>query len=330
MRNSPLLTLNCHEAWVHQLEHLHRPLHVIDGLAGRYTAQWDRNVRPVPRGATLLRLDEALASKVAYGCIIAHGVSDLLDVKTIDAPRVLVLHGTLDGRMAQEGLLERPDVRQLERYTEQLGIHVVAVSALKGSSWGIPHEVIPFGADPAAYGPWSGHLACGLRIANQIRVKSAVLYWPFHEAAFAGIPVRLVGHNPDMPDVLPSRSWGDLKQILASHRFFVHTADPRLEDGYNMATFEAMAAGLPILSNRHPSSPIEHGVNGFASDDPEEVNAFARLLLEDRELAGKMGAAARETIRRRFDVRLFAERFDGAIEVARQKWRGLPGARSAR
>ena len=58
--------------------------------------------------------------------------------------------------------------------------------------------------------------------------------------------VRLVGFNPDMPNVIPSRDWTDLKSILSSHRFFIHTAHPELEDGYNNATLEAMSAGLPL------------------------------------------------------------------------------------
>lgn len=322
-----LLTLNCHEAWVHQLEYLARPLHIIDGLSGRYTKQWDRNVRPLPEGARLIGLDEARAARAPYQCIIAHSVSDLLDIKTIAAPRILVLHGTLDGRMEQEGLRERPEkfVRSIERYCGQLGIHVVAVSELKRRSWGIAHEVISSGADPDRYPEWNGHLAMGLRIANQISARARVLLWDFHEAAFAGIPLRIIGHNPDLPGIAPSQSWDDLKQSLSSHRFYVHTAEPALEDGYNMAMLEAMAAGLPVLSNRHASSPVEHGINGFVSDRPLELAGFARLLLSDRELARKMGAAARETIQRSFHTRIFAARFAGAIAAAQASWRGLPG-----
>ena len=70
------------------------------------------------------------------------------------------------------------------------------------------------------------------------------------------MPVRFVGHNPDMPGVQAAESWDELKAILAAHRFYIHTAHPDYEDGYNMATLEAMAAGLPVLGNRHPTSPV--------------------------------------------------------------------------
>ncbi|HKQ68352.1 MAG TPA: glycosyltransferase, partial [Polyangiaceae bacterium] len=133
--------------------------------------------------------------------------------------------------------------------------------------------------------------------------------------------VDIVGVNPDMPGVGPSESWDDLKARLRVHRFYVHTADPTLEDGYNMAMFEAMAAGLPVLGNRHPTSPVEHGVTGFLSDDPAELRRYAEALLVDRELAGRMGARARESLRGRFSIDVFVGGFRRSIEAAEGKWK---------
>jgi hypothetical protein len=87
-----------------------------------------------------------------------------------------------------------------------------------------------------------------------------------------------------------------------------------------MATLEAMAAGLPVLGNRHPSSPVEHGVSGFLSDEPEELNSYARLLIRDKDLAGRMGAAARRSVIERFSIQRFATRFKKSIETAKAKW----------
>lgn len=326
--DGPLLTVNCHEAWVHQLGALPGRVDIVDGLPGRYTPHWDENVRPVPKNGRLIQLTEALQPGTRYRCAIAHNVSDLLALKTLDAPRLLVLHTTIEGRLDQEKNAAEPELflERVKRYVDALRIHVVAVSQLKARSWGIFHEVIPFGADPDAYLPWSGHVVAGIRIANQVRAKARILRWDLHERAFAGLPVRLVGFNPDMAGVAPSRSWSHLKELLAAHRFYVHTADPAMEDGYNMATFEAMAAGLPVIGNCHPSSPVVHGESGFLTDDPEELAGHARRLLADRELARTLGEAARRTVRERFSVARFAAAFAGAIEAARKKWRGLPAA----
>ena len=123
------------------------------------------------------------------------------------------------------------------------------------------------------------------------------------------LPVRLAGHNPGMPGVAASDNWQHLKTILQSHRFYLHTAAPKLEDGYNMASLEAMAAGLLVLGNRHLSSPVKHGVSGFLSDDPDELHKYARMLLEYRNRAALMGQEARKTLMQHFSMSRFKKAF---------------------
>jgi len=132
--------------------------------------------------------------------------------------------------------------------------------------------------------------------------------------------MTLVGRNDDMPGVEPAHDWTELKQILSRHRFFVHTADPNLEDGYNMATLEAMAAGLPVVGNQHPSSPVEHGISGFLSNDPAELHGYAMRLLDDQNLAARMGRAAQKAITEKFAPATFKAGLVRAIETARRKW----------
>jgi len=206
---------------------------------------------------------------------------------------------------------------------------VVAVSSLKGRSWGFANDIVPFSADAGDDLPWQGDLARGLRVSNHILRRPKILLWEFHQQAFGGLPVTLVGHNPALPDVHPAGSWAELQRIFRRHRFYIHTADPCLEDGYNMATLEAMAAGLPVLGNRHPTSPVEHGVSGFLSDDPAELRGYARRLLEDRALAAQMGAAARECVARRFSRAHFRTGFCRSIETAQRQWLASQNAAAA-
>jgi len=165
-----------------------------------------------------------------------------------------------------------------------------------------------------------GQIAMGLRISNFIYSRKKILLWDLHEKAFDGVPVRLVGHNPNMPGVAAANDWNDLKKMPQSYRFYVHTAAPELEDGYNTASLEAMAAGMPVLGNRHPGSPVEHGISGFLSDDPDELRKYAGILLENRDLAVKMGRQARKTVIERFSMSRFKEGFLISIETARRKW----------
>lgn len=322
-----LLVFNCHEAWVHQLAALDCELDIIVGLAGHHHSGWDARMRPVPPRARLIPLAEAQATGAArdapWDCIVAHNVTDLMDCKTIAGPRIFVMHTTLEWRQSNEGDATPLDEmrRTVKQYLKAVGAQAVAISPFKAKSWGGGADVVPNGVDPDAYLPHTGEAAAGLRVANQITLKRACYDWDFHERAFAGLPLRIVGHNPDIEGAETAADWDDLKAILRDHRFFVHTADPRYEDGFNMAMAEAMAAGLPVLGNRHPTSPISHGEDGFLSDDPEELHGYAERLLADRDLANEMGAKARETAAKRFPLSRFRAGFQRAIRAARQKWK---------
>ena len=320
-RADRLLVFNCHEAWVYQLGRLDRQMDVIVALSGRYKQTWDEQMRPVPPNARIVTLDEVLASNEPYYCIIAHNISDLLDVKRLAGPRLVVIHSTLEGRAREEKSQLPPEKlsEMLGRYLALTGGHAVACSRLKGTSWGLAEDIVPFAVDADDYRPHVGDIAAGLRISNHIKDRKHILMWEFHEAAFAGLPVRLVGHNPALPDVNAAESWDDLKRILSRHRFYIHTARADCEDGYNMATLEAMAAGLPVLGNCHPTSPIVDGVSGYLSDDPAELHRRAEHLLADPDLAAEMGRAARQRVIEKFPLAAFSRDFANSIETARQK-----------
>ncbi|MHC4212607.1 MAG: glycosyltransferase [Planctomycetota bacterium] len=316
-----LLVFNCHEAWVYQLGYLGYKLDIVIGLTGRYEHGWDSRMRPIPQNSKLITLDEALNNRVPYYCIITHNVTDLLDAKLRSEPKIMVLHLPIEARIVEEqSTVSRKEMLDaLGHYIDLLGCHVVAVSPFKGQSWGFTEDVVVFGIDVDSYPDYSGEKSCGLRISNFIEGRQQFLLWDFHQQAFSGLPVKIVGHNPGMCEVSASKDWIELKQTMQSHRFYIHTADPELEDGFNMATIEAMAAGMPVLGNRHPTSPVKHGVSGFLSDDPAALRKYAKILLEDRELAAKMGEQARKTVIERFDPDVFKGSFLRSIERAREK-----------
>jgi len=318
-----LLVFNCHEAWVHQLEGIGYELDIVVGLPGRVVSTWDEQMRPIPSGARLISLEEALAARAPYAVAVVHSVTDLLDIKLLDCPKIIVLHGTLEGRIFdREAAEDAPQLAAtLKQFLGLTSVRAVAVSSLKARSWGVADEILPFGVEPEAYLAHTGELARGIRISNQFNRRRDILLADLHEGAFSGLPMTLVGHNPDIAGSGPAQNWMHLKQQLSSHRFYVHTADPKLEDGYNMASLEAMASGLPVLGNVHPSSPIVHGKSGFVSDDPAELRRYAEQLLSDPELAARLGAEARRVVSSRFHVRAFRAGFRQAIANAQKRYR---------
>jgi len=312
-----VLTFDSHEGYLYDLARTGYPMDVVVDLPGHHFEGWDTRMRPVPENLRLTTMAEAAHRR--YDCLIAHGITDLVASKAMRAKsRVLVLHSSLDGRLAQEG--SRVTAAQMRamlgRYLRQVGARLVSPSEMKRKSWGLPARVIPFGMDLSVYGRAERTRAEGLRVANLVHQKARYLRWELHRAAFEDVPLRLVGVNEDMPGVQPATSYAELRELYATHRFYVHTAHVGLEDGYNMACLEAMASGMPQLASVHPSSPVVDGVSGYVSDDPKALRDAALRLLADEALARTMGDAARQTVAERFPITAFVDAWRDEIECA--------------
>lgn len=313
-----ILTLNSHEAAVFLLSKLGYPMDVVDFLPGRYTRSWDKRIRPIPPNVQIITLEEAHRRK--YDIAIAHSITDLLDIKNIDAPKILRINVSLTGYICQEGNRVNPDVvrQALKIYLKKTKTTVVSTSVMKAKTWGIENcIVIPNFVDTDFFNGYTGEIPSGLRVANQLTNKSKILNIEFFVKMIEGIPFKITGHNPDLPGVKPASSIYELRELYRKYRFYVHTARYDFEDGFNNASLEAMATGMPILCNEHPTSPIIDGVNGFTSSDPYELKQKALALLNNLELAKKLGENAREYVKEYFSFVRFKAGWEKAFETAR-------------
>jgi glycosyltransferase involved in cell wall biosynthesis len=81
---------------------------------------------------------------------------------------------------------------------------------------------------------------------------------------------------------------------------------PSYAEGLPMSLLEAMAAGLPIVATDVGGIPdlVTDGVNGFlfTPGDTATLQVLLRRLLHDPGLGRRIAAAARETVRLRFDA----------------------------
>jgi glycosyltransferase involved in cell wall biosynthesis len=90
--------------------------------------------------------------------------------------------------------------------------------------------------------------------------------------------------------------------------FAQHSVIPSYGDaeGTPVAVLEAGAAGLPVVATRHAGIPdvVIHGETGFLVEerDVDEMSAFMSRLLNDADLARRMGEDARRRIRAHFSL----------------------------
>jgi glycosyltransferase involved in cell wall biosynthesis len=101
--------------------------------------------------------------------------------------------------------------------------------------------------------------------------------------------------------------------ILAHSTAFVF---PSEIDSFGYAVLEAMAMGVPIVALRAGAMPeiIEDGVSGFLVDpgDDQGLVSAIETLLDAPDLRARMGAAARQRVQERYDIRRNAA---GLVEI---------------
>lgn len=90
---------------------------------------------------------------------------------------------------------------------------------------------------------------------------------------------------------------------------------PTLAEGSASVVYEALAAGVPVVTTRSAGSVMTDGVEGFIvpeRDSDSIARAVARIV-EDRALRDRMSAAARETAQR-YTVEHWGERLVNVLQ----------------
>ena len=130
------------------------------------------------------------------------------------------------------------------------------------------------------------------------------------------LPHRVLGDTPGLSE--PASSTQDLVSAYQSSRIFLNTSTI---SPIPTVLLEAMSCGCAVVSTETCMIPevIEHGVNGFMSNDENELKQYVVDLLNDEDLAKQMGEAARETIVKRFSVDKFASKWDFILHSASKK-----------
>jgi glycosyltransferase involved in cell wall biosynthesis/2-polyprenyl-3-methyl-5-hydroxy-6-metoxy-1,4-benzoquinol methylase len=247
--------------------------------------------------------------------IVTQTPRDLAWVAETTVPVVHVAHNVPDSETDGPMLATGDDVRAF--VAARLGERgaFVTISDMKRERWGLEGEVILPGIDVAEHGGYTGELPSALTVANLLVERRHMLGAAELQAGLTGVPWRLVGTNPAL-GTREADSWDAMRAMLRAHRVYAHATLWPFEDGYNLALLEAMATGMPIVSWANPTSPIREGRDGFVAEDAEMFGHWTRRLLDDPDLARRMGAHARRTVAERFPIERFRERWRAVLERA--------------
>ena len=214
-----ILTFNWHESYIHLLAKTGYDFDVVEkekaGIRG-----WIRAIRPVPENCSLVTEEEARARLDAgsYDRIIAHNLGDLLSVREVETPKVLVFHNKLTTEIA----LAKDPVDK----SEYLDAGVAPFrrdqesepsSSSHGRRWrtgGFTETSSP-GIDPDDYGAYSGEEERVLRVGNGFPERDVMLGHSVQERVTQGLPSSILGLNALIPHAHVPKDWDEYRALPA-------------------------------------------------------------------------------------------------------------------
>ena len=307
-----ILTVNRHTGYLYNLSKIGHRWAVLN--------EWVQHNRPLPANFELIEWPAARRDFSKFDAVIGHDIRR--DVAKFlpyclryHKPYIQVIHGRR-GRGGFSRSRLRGVVKSLYS-SVALGslvrfgmVRLVFISPYARSDWGLDGTTIKQGIPLDEMGSYEGTEASLLTVGNMLHREHFAFDYLMEISA--RVPVRIVGDNPEIPTCHPSKNWDELRSLYRHHRAYLNlTREP--EDGYNLALLEAMASGMPVISLKHPSTPIRNGENGFLVENVAEAVERANQLLANIELARRLGGCARETIAREFSMVAFQTRWNDLL-----------------
>jgi len=207
-----------------------------------------------------------ILSSRGYAYLISHGFRK---------EQIVRISGSVDTEKFRPDPERKPDPSMSERT-------IICVARLEYAK-GVDVLLHAWGRMMHASAEWRAHLKPHLLLAGEGKLRSRIELL----VAKLGIEdsVEILGLRADVVDLL-QQSWG-----------FVL---PSRWEGMPNALLEAMACGLPCIATcvSGTEDVIQHGVNGILvkPERPDDMAQALRIIIEDSELACRLGREARTTM----------------------------------
>lgn len=323
-----ILTYRWHCPHQFELYKLGHEIHLVGDLDTGFTREWNYEERPMPENARFVSWKET--KKNNYDLAILHFDENVLSyencngvigpdwganfqffMKNVDIPKVAICHGTPQfyGQYRAE---VSPDkvMKVIEKARQKLvdyvgDMKIICNSYQAHKEWGFKNSrVIWQGFDPAEFPLTTykkGILTMGKSMKERPHYRGHILYEKVINDLF---PKEFM---PDGPKVAPPSPLYDRYSndyARAKYRNYIDNIrdysvyfNPTLRSPMPRSRGEAMMCGLATVSaNNHDVELfIKNGVNGFYSNDPDELREYLLFLMKNPSFAKQIGAEARRT-----------------------------------
>lgn len=191
--------------------------------------------------------------------------------------------------------------------------------------------IIPFYKDSNELGGWNGEDKKVVNFSQSLKGRRLFCHYDQIMEMIAGYPAKIYGTgNEDLGNLNGGElTWDLMKGKLRDSRVFVYGGT--WPSPYTLALQEAMMTGIPVvalgrrLAEELPGVPhmdyyevdgiIKNGENGFVSDDMSALRSYIYQLLNDDELAKKIGEAGRQTAMQLWDREKIVKEWDSFLKT---------------
>ena len=281
---------------------------------------WNKDYAPVPPNYMLLdpnKKDDQIPHWVDIDLVLSQNkVGQFQMAKAISSALRVPL-------VSMEHTLPMPEYTEVQKAQarEMSGDIDVFVSEYGREAWGFPEDhgiVNHTGLDLDTFKPlglerekvvlsvvndWINRdWCCGFRIWEQVTGAGAVM------------PVKVLGDTPGLSEAAES-----VEALVEAYNTAAVYLNTTTVSSLPTVILEAMACGCPVVSTATcliPEIVIEHGVNGFVSNDLQELRAYTQTLLDNPAMAQEIGEAGRKTVEEKFSLERFANQWDEIFRKA--------------
>ena len=226
-----------------------------------------------------------------------------------------------------------PHVENMIRRMRYDGMKIIRMSTVEERILGYigADAIIPFYKDKHEWLNWNGNTKRVINFTQSLLGRRQFCHYDSIMQIILGFPALIYGSgNTDLGGYDGGELPYDLmKGTLRDNRVFVYGGT--WPSPYTLALQEAMMTGIPIvaigskLANSvvpdadridyyEVSNIIENGVNGFCSDNIDELRAGITLLMSDDEAAKRVSAQGRETAIRLWDKEPNKQKWDSFLK----------------
>lgn len=310
--NRPLRVLTWHEnsAYLWSLAHAGHQLVLpvrpgrSHGYGGRAPGfPWPDNVVEVPADEVrALDLDVVLCQSHRNWQVDRH---QLLGPRHAGVPVAVIEHDPPPGAAT--------DMRHPVDDPRALIVHVTHFNRLMWDCGDVPTTVVEHGvAELPPTLRWTGELERALVVVDDLGTGGRRVGADIVEEVRRRVPLDIVGSGSEPLGGLGEVPPQELAAFAARYRVFLH---PQRYTSPGLALCHALMVGMPVVGLATTALPtvLEHRRSGLLTTDTDALAGLVHLLLDDADLAARIGGAGRAMARRRFSLGRFRADWDRVL-----------------